>query len=65
MLIKSSLKIKTFLFLIKIFESCSISFLEYPAPVGLDGEFKISHFVFLDMAFFNFSGVFKPFFLHI
>ena len=27
------------------------------APVGLDGEFKIIHFVFFVIAFFNLSGV--------
>ena len=50
----SSLKIKIFLCLSNTFDKSSISFFVYPAPVGLDGEFKISHFVFLDIAFYNF-----------
>ena len=44
----------TFLFFNKTFPNSSISFFVYPAPVGLEGEFKISHLVFFDMAFSNF-----------
>ena len=47
----------TFLFLIKTFAKSKISFFVYPAPVGLDGEFKITHFVFFEIAFFNFFAV--------
>ena len=49
----SSLKIKIFLCLSNTFDKSSISFFVYPAPVGLDGEFKISHFVFLVIDFLS------------
>ena len=47
----------TFLFLIKILAKSWISFFVYPAPVGFEGELKITHFVFFVMAFFNFFAV--------
>ena len=29
----------------------------YPAPVGLDGELRITHFVFFEIAFLSFFAV--------
>ena len=52
----------TFLFFINTFAKSSISSFEYPAPVGLEGEFKINHFVFFEIAFLSYLGVsLKPF----
>jgi len=44
-------KILTFLLFINIFAKFSISFFEYPTPVGFDGEFKINHLVFFEITF--------------
>ena len=48
---------KIFLFRKRIFDNFNISFLVYPEPVGFEGELRISHLVFFEIAFFNFCGV--------